>query len=50
MMKPKGIQTILKDGSFDGFLGQDTVKFDDFGDRQLSPNLNLGGLVEVSMP
>lgn len=42
-----GIQAEVKNGSFEGFLGAGTIKFDDRGDRELSSNSGLGTIVQV---
>lgn len=43
----KGLGDVLKNNSFDGFLGENTVSFDQSGDRELSDDLDLGAIVEV---
>ncbi|MEA5467233.1 ABC transporter substrate-binding protein [Leptothoe sp. PORK10 BA2] len=43
----EGIANIMKDNSFDGFLGPNTISFDQSGDRELIDSLDLGFVVEV---
>ena len=43
----KGIADIMKNKSFEGFLGPNSITFDKSGDRKLSDNLDLGFVVEV---
>ena len=37
----------MKNNSFEGFLGPNTISFDQLGNRKLSDSLDLGFVVEV---
>lgn len=41
------LSSVLRQGVFDGFLGDNTIDFDENGDRLLSEDSNLGTIVQV---